>query len=253
LSNFYLLAVTSDGGYFVNKRIANNWSDPSPVKWTQSSSVKPGKSKNLIGVIAQGNSLALYINHVLVNTITDDSLPGAGNVAAYIYNGKDTPTAGVAFTLLDVLTPEQASANWTGAAAGPSSTAQPPIAPPPPNAPPGLYVTGLRTDPPVLGPSMDAGFYVTFLNTTNTEQQYRWNVYAFRQDSPKNSFGEASAQLTTIPVGTTEQKALGSWRLGVGTCGGYFARVAWLDEGKNRTYFSKPDGNVYELWFTVCQ
>lgn len=100
---------------------------------------------------------------------------------------------------------------------------------------------------------MDAGFYVTFLNTTNADQQYRWNVYVFRADNPKNSFGEASSLVTTLPVGTVEQRALGSWHIGVGTCGSYFARVAWLDEAKNRTYFTKPDGQVYELWFDVCQ
>jgi len=132
-----------------------------------------------------------------------------------------------------------------------SAVVSPPTATP--SIPPGIYVTNLRTDPAVLGPSMDAGFFVTFLNTTNTAQQYRWNVYVFRTDNPKNSFGEASDQVTSIPVGTGEQQALGSWRIGAGTCGSYFARVARLDEAKNRTYLTKPDGNVYELWFNVCQ
>ncbi len=118
---------------------------------------------------------------------------------------------------------------------------------------PGLYVATLRTEPPSPGERQEVGFYVTFLNTTAATQQYRWNVYVYKADNQKNPFGEASAQLTTIPIGTTEHKALGYWKAGVGTCGNYIARVAWLDESKNATPFTRSDGRVFELPFTVCQ
>lgn len=119
--------------------------------------------------------------------------------------------------------------------------------------PPGLYVTALRTDPAALAERVDAGFYVTFLNTMNAEPSYQWNVFVFRADNPKNSFGEAAPLMETIPVGTTEHRTNGSWRIGVGACGSYFARVASLDNGKNRTYFAGPDGQVFEYYFKVCQ
>ncbi len=126
------------------------------------------------------------------------------------------------------------------------------LATPTPQIPPGLYVIGLRSEPAAIQPSTDVGFYVTFLNNTNGTQNYRWLVYIYRADNLRNSFGETAAQTTSIPVGTVEQKALGIWRVGVGTCGNYVARVAWLDVNRRATPFSKPDGQVYELPFAVC-
>jgi tetratricopeptide (TPR) repeat protein len=123
---------------------------------------------------------------------------------------------------------------------------------PTPNIPPGLFVTSLRLDPASPQQSQDVGFYATFLNTTGSTQNYRWLVYVYKADSLKNSFGETPAQLISIPVGTTEQKALGAWRAGVGTCGDYIARVAWVDENKQATPFKRTDGQVFELPFKVC-
>ncbi len=94
---------------------------------------------------------------------------------------------------------------------------------------------------------------MTFLNTASGEQNYRWLVYIYRADNPRNSYGETASQATTIPIGTVEQKALGVWKTGISSCGNYLARVAWLDVSKKATFFNKPDGQVYELPFAVCQ
>lgn len=121
----YELGITSDGGYFPWKYIAGNYTDVDPVKWTRTPLVKTGKNKNLIGVIAQGNTFALYINRVLVNTITDDSLMGKGNVGFYTATGADNANAVVAFSRLTILTPDQARAEWGGDAPAAPSTSQP--------------------------------------------------------------------------------------------------------------------------------
>jgi hypothetical protein len=133
----------------------------------------------------------------------------------------------------------------------PTFTAIPPS--PTPAIPPGLYVTLVRLEPSAPGLNQEVGFYVTFLNSASGTQNYRWNIYIYKADNLRNSFGELSAQLTSIPVGTTEQKALGVWKTGASGCGNYIARPAWLDENKKATPFVKPDGQMYELPFTVCQ
>lgn len=46
---------------------------------------------------------------------------------------------------------------------------------------------------------------------------------------------------------------IGVWKTGIGTCGNYVARAAWLDDNKKATPFYKPDGQIYELPFSVCQ
>jgi hypothetical protein len=123
--NYYFFGIRTDGKYFVYKQTAGKWSDADPVKITPAPSIKPGKNKNLIGVIAQGNTYALYINRVLVNTITDDSFVGKGKVGIIAGAGENNANASVVFSRLTVLTPDKAKAEWGSA---PSST-QPPGAP----------------------------------------------------------------------------------------------------------------------------
>lgn len=118
--------------------------------------------------------------------------------------------------------------------------------------PPGLYVTQLRMEPPVPGAGQEVSFYATFLNTASGTQNYRWLVYVYKADNLRNSFGETTNQMTSQPVGSVEQKSLGSWKVGIGTCGSFVARVAWLDEDRKATPFTKPDGQVYELPFSTC-
>jgi len=132
-----------------------------------------------------------------------------------------------------------------GSVAAASATPTPTIAP-------GLYVTQLRTEPPVPRAGQEVGFYVTFLNTAGGTQNYRWLVYIYKADNLRTSFGETSAQATSIPVGSVEQKALGVWKVGIGICGDFVARVAWLDANNKATTFNKPDGSLFELPMNTC-
>ncbi|MBI5653795.1 MAG: hypothetical protein HZC40_25600 [Chloroflexi bacterium] len=117
---------------------------------------------------------------------------------------------------------------------------------------PGLYVTNLRTvpDPPVRG---EIEFHATFLNATSAPQNYRWVVFIYKADAPNKSFGQTTQTTSAIPLGTSEQKSLGSWRLGPGGgCEFFFARVAFFNESNNPIPFTAPNGKVFEKTFSLC-
>lgn len=97
------------------------------------------------------------------------------------------------------------------------------------------------------------GFYPTFLNTTGSEQCYRWLVYIYRTDNLRHSFGETPKSTVPFPIGAVEQRANGTWKLtGGGECENLIARVAWINQDNQPIPFTKSDGQVYELPFTVC-
>jgi len=133
-------------------------------------------------------------------------------------------------------------------------TSPPTLAPTPtPTIPPGLYVTNLRTDPnpPLRG--TDLFFHPTFLNTTGTIQNYRWNVYLFRPDNLTTRFGEATRTDSSIPVGGGEFKSIGSWKIPVGgPCENFVARVVFFDQDNKALPFNKLDGQVFQKDLTVC-
>jgi hypothetical protein len=132
----------------------------------------------------------------------------------------------------------------------PTATRVPPTLTP--SVPSGLYVTGLRLEPSPPMRGQEIGFYVTFLNTTGKDQAYRWIIYIYKQPNLRNSFGETTATAPLVPVGTSVQKAVGTWKTGIGPCEDHLARVDWLDESKKPTQFVKPDGTPAEFPFTVC-
>lgn len=124
---------------------------------------------------------------------------------------------------------------------------------PAPTIPPGLYVTGLRTDPnpPLRG--TDLFFYPTFLNTTGTLQNYRWNVFLYRPDNLTTRFGEATRVDSSIPVGGGEFKSGGAWKIPVGgPCENFVARVVFFDQDNRALPFPKPDGAIFQKDLTVC-
>lgn len=118
---------------------------------------------------------------------------------------------------------------------------------------PDVYVTSLRLEPSAPSRREDVAFYPTFLNATNAEQSRRWLAYIYRPDSYRHAFGETPKSTTLFPVGATEQKAAGVWRLtGGGECENFVVRVAWINEDNQPVAFARQDGQVYELPFTVC-
>jgi hypothetical protein len=119
--------------------------------------------------------------------------------------------------------------------------------------PPGLYVTGLRTEPnpPLRG--TDLVFSATFLNTTGRTQNYKWIVYIFRPDNLTRSLNETTRTETGIPAGASESKSLGNFKLAVGgPCENFVARVAFFDQDNKSVFFMKPDGQIFQHDFTVC-
>jgi len=182
----------------------------------------------------------------------DATLDSCGGACWILYISPSSP-AGTLIFAADLPDGQHGQASFqhpSGVAVLASPTPIPPTAIP---IPPGLYVTRVRLEPPNPNPNQEVGFYVTFLNTASGTQNYRWIVYIYKADNLKNSSGETSSQVTSIPIGTVEQKALGVWKTGIGTCGNYIARVAWLDDNKKATPFNKPDGQTYDLPFSVCQ
>ncbi len=100
-------------------------------------------------------------------------------------------------------------------------------------------------------PRRTISFFVTFVNTTGREQEYRWIVYLYRMSDPKQRMGETTPLVTRIPAGTSEQHGGGVWQTGI-DCQDYILRVAWLDAIGAPTIFKRPDGSTYELPFGVC-
>ena len=130
----------------------------------------------------------------------------------------------------------------TGSEAAP--TKRPPTATltPTVSAPPGVWATSIRLDPPEPKRGQFVTFYVTFLNATGGPQGYKWRIRLFYADDPKRGFGDTAPKTDTIPVGTSELASESNWRVsGPGDCLGLIARVFWLDESKNAIEFLKPD------------
>lgn len=130
---------------------------------------------------------------------------------------------------------------------------------PSPTATPGelpraVYVTKIRLDPPEPKQKQDVTFYVTFLNTTGTDQTFRWFIFIYRQGQP-NPFGQTSSdKARVIPAGTVEQPAVNTWRMGSSEpCTTVEAKVHWQDPSGSRPVFNGTDGQPYLLTFTMCQ
>jgi hypothetical protein len=117
-----------------------------------------------------------------------------------------------------------------------------------------VYVTKIRLDPPEPKQQQDVLFNVTFLNTTGTDQTYRWFIFIYRQGQ-RQPFGQTSSDRDhVIPVGTVEQPAVNTWKMGSSEpCTTLEARVHWQDPDGSRPIFNNTDGQPYVLTFTMCQ
>ncbi len=123
--SYYIFGVTTQGKYYVQKKVDGNWADTDPVPATASQYVKQGKTKNTLAVLAQGSKISLYVNGFLVKSITDNSI-SSGSVGLFAATG-DNDSAEVAFSNLTVLTADKAVADWgTNPASG---STQPQVTP----------------------------------------------------------------------------------------------------------------------------
>ena len=143
----------------------------------------------------------------------------------------------------------------------PAPSAIPTVAPasptlattPSPTIAPGLYVINLRIDPNPPTRGSDLFFYPTFVNTTGTTQNFRWQIYIYKPDNLAKSFSDTAAGLFAIPVGNSEIKSAGAWKIALGgPCEDFIARPVWLDPNNKAINFTTPDGKVFEKNFRVC-
>ncbi len=187
-----------------------------------------------------------------LNSIASSPTPRRGATSPItVIAGSPSPQLTITATVQITETPTTQITETLTAQITVTPTAQITATPTPP--PPGLYVTNLRLEPAEPHRRDEVGFYPTFLNATGAEQHYRWAVYIFHPENMRKSFGETSKFVPTIPIGTGEQKTLGTWKLGVGSdCEDFLARVQWSNEDNQLTPFYKPDGSIFELFYRVC-
>jgi hypothetical protein len=86
LSHFYRVSFSSDGTYNLIS-CTTNCSSPFNVSQGKTVNPKPATgpagASPLLTVIAQKNQFHLYINHIFVLTVSDDSIPDTGNIGLY--------------------------------------------------------------------------------------------------------------------------------------------------------------------------
>jgi hypothetical protein len=121
-NSYYVFGITTDGKYYLDKLINDEWADPSPVNKTASQYVKQGKAKNTLAVLAEGSKISLYINGFGVKTITDKSL-SEGTVGVFAGSGNSN-SAEVAFSRMTILSVDKAKADF-GPLPGGAPGAQP--------------------------------------------------------------------------------------------------------------------------------
>jgi hypothetical protein len=108
--SYYAFGVSTDGNYFMNKRLNNQWVNPKPVPTAASKYIKQGTAKNVLRALAEGSKISLYVNSFLVATVTDDSI-ASGKVGVYAGTGDNNQTQ-VYFSRVTILTAQKARATW---------------------------------------------------------------------------------------------------------------------------------------------
>lgn len=119
-------------------------------------------------------------------------------------------------------------------------------------APPGVYALGLHAAPPQPQNGQGVIFIVTFLNTTGSQQYFRWCVESFRQDGKSHGI-TACKPARTIAAGRTELSTTDPY-VGqkLGPCLPLRARVIWESDQKQRIPFTLPDGSDLWLPYQFC-
>jgi hypothetical protein len=123
---------------------------------------------------------------------------------------------------------------------------------PTPISAPGLFVTGLRTDPNPPRRGSDIYFYPTFSNTTSTPQNYRWRILIYRPDTLTRSYSDTAVLQSAFASGSSEQRSE-VWKIALGgPCEDYIIRVVWLDQNNVALPFTTPEGKIFEKPVTIC-
>lgn len=248
-ADYYDLSVRSDGQYTLWLVQNGAGVDPALIPIEASNAIHPGRQRNTLGVIAEGDTISIYINRVPVKTIRDNHNQGSGSVG--VYAGTRTDPAMVTFHRFTVLTPEQAHNEWGAAAAvepGPITTSTPSV----PKAPPGVYLTGLRVQPANPVRSQGVRFVGKFLNNTGAPQSMNWLIM-ISEPGAKKAFGETSVAGITIPVGISEIASPDNWRVtGGGGCISFNAQAFSVNPDNSRALLQSTTGNAVSAGFKVC-
>lgn len=160
-------------------------------------------------------------------------------------SGGTTPTVGGPTETASVIRPTATRA---------PSTATRPAATATISAPPGMYAVSIRFDPANPKVNNTVTFYVTFLNNTGQTKRFRWFVKIYREENPRNSFGETAKKDDDFPVGRIELASPNNWKVGgFADCQPFFARAFWYDiDSTLVTEFLKTDGQSVNTGFSVC-
>ena len=87
--NLYWFEVSADGWYTLSRMRDGEWEEPI-VNWTESPEISLGDAPNQLRVGVYGDAILLYINGVLVETLTTPNLgPGQVGVIAAAYEQPD--------------------------------------------------------------------------------------------------------------------------------------------------------------------
>ena len=107
----YIFGITTDGNYYLYKMVNGRMSQPEPVYQRPSAHIKQGASKNRLGVLVEGSTIALYINGQPVKTIADVGA-ARGGVGVFVTN-LQSDQARVDFGRMTIYTVERTKKEWT--------------------------------------------------------------------------------------------------------------------------------------------
>ncbi len=237
--------------------------DPSHVKVADgvtSAAPKSSPGKSSAETEAGPNRLPLFVGIGCVAIVCIVLvLAGAYGMLSIPLRPGSAPNIALGTPILPLTTPTLSSSLAT-ATSSPTSTDTPPptntriirpSATPTPSFPSGIYVTGMRVDPPQPKRKFDMTFFSTFLNTTGIAQSYRLVAFVYRPDQTR-PMGQSFTNLVTVPPGTSELAAPGWVLTGPGGCEDFTVRVGWVDEQRHETIFTLPSGQVFQIPITVC-
>ncbi len=204
----YQFNVTTAGGYELAKQVGGQWVDPSPVPLTPSTYINTGNQRNVLGVIARGSTIMLYINGVLVNTVTDSTASqGTVGIYAATQTGSPAPPALVSYYRMSIFTADRAAADWGGGATNAAALAA--ASPIPAGATPSTSGVLFQDDFSSQQASLASGWH--FISGKGVASTWipgamvmiQTNPTSYDYDFPSASYDNFGAEVKASPDGTT--------------------------------------------------
>lgn len=228
------------------------------LQWTNALRVTEVTIAPDIGQVPLEGSKTVAPQRTTTYTLTATGCGGTVTREVTIIVEQPTPSRDVSPTRLNTLVPT-ALPTPTRVLPTPTRPRLTAIAPPPTatilTAPPGVYVTALRVEPPQPRAGQPILFYAKLLNTTGRTQFYNWCVEIFLPENypdSRKSSGISTCSEREIPEGETELPAPGWEVKSIGGCVQYLARPVLLDPARARIPFVRPDGSEFFMGFTLC-